>query len=77
MELKIKIAYQELWNLIQQLPAKDFSRLQQDLAEGKSLSRTSNKKSLKQLILNGPVMEDEQCQDFQTNRAYFNTWRAN
>lgn len=55
MELKISIGYEELLDLIKQLPPKQMRRLQQDI-QPKPLKK--NLTSFRTLLLQGPVMED-------------------
>ena len=78
MELKLNIGYQELIELIKQLPASQIRKLKADLA----LIVTDNDMEkditdFQEFLLEGPVMEDDQYQDFLSNRKYFNTWRTN
>ncbi|MCO6479996.1 MAG: hypothetical protein J5I94_25385 [Phaeodactylibacter sp.] len=78
MELKLNIGYQELIELIKQLPASQIRKLKADLA----LIVTDNDmekdmSDFQEFLLEGPVMEDDQYQDFLSNRKYFNTWRTN
>ncbi len=78
MELKLNIGYQELIELIKQLPANQIRKLKADLA----LIVTDNDmekdmSDFQEFLLEGPVMEDDQYQDFLFNRKYFNTWRTN
>ena len=77
MELSLKIGYQQLLQLIQQLPKRQFEQLKKDMTKGQLEPKPKMKKSaFKKFLLNGPVMSDEQLQTFQTNRAHFNQWRT-
>ncbi len=78
MELKLNIGYQELIDLIKQLPVNQIRKLkaeqtlitaENDMEEGMS--------NFQEFLLKGPVMNDDQYQDFLSNRKYFNTWQTN
>jgi len=78
MELKLNIGYQELIDLIKQLPVNQIRKLKAELtlitAENDMEEGMSN---FQEFLLKGPVMNDDQYQDFLSNRKYFNTWRTN
>ena len=78
MELKLNIGYQELIELIKQLPVNQIRQLKAELtlitAENNVEKGTSN---FQEFLLNGPVMEEDQYQDFLSNRKNFNVWRKN
>jgi len=78
MELKLNIGYQELIELIKQLPVNQIRQLKAELtlitAENNVEKGTSN---FQEFLLNGPVMEEDQYQDFLSNRKNFNAWRKN
>ena len=78
MELKLNIGYQELIELIKQLPANQIRKLKADLASIVTDNDMEKDRSdFQEFLLEGPVMEDDQYQDFLFNRKYFNTWRTN
>ncbi|MCO6491215.1 MAG: hypothetical protein J5I98_22555 [Phaeodactylibacter sp.] len=77
MELKLNIGYQELIELIKQLPFNQIRQLKADLA----LMVTENDmekeiSDFQEFLLEGPVMEEDQYQDFLSSRKYFNAWRT-
>lgn len=75
MELKVRIGYEELLKLIQQLPKEQLLRLKNELEKfGKENSSTESDK-LKELALSGPIMSDEQYGIFQDFREELNKWR--
>ena len=77
MELKLNIGYQELIELIKQLPANQIRKLKADLASIVTDNDMEKDRSdFQEFLLEGPVMEDDQYQDFLFNRKYFNTWRS-
>jgi len=78
MELKLNIGYQKLIELIKQLPANQIRKLKADLASIVTDNDMEKDRSdFQEFLLEGPVMEDDQYQDFLFNRKYFNTWRTN
>jgi hypothetical protein len=78
MELSIQIGYQQLVQLIQQLPKQHFERLKHDIVSGQLKAQPKMDKSqFKVFLMSGPVMSDEQFHVFEENRQHFNTWRIN
>jgi hypothetical protein len=78
MELKLNIGYPELIALIKQLPLSQIRKLKADLALMLVENETEKGKSeFQEFLLSGPVMDDDQYQDFLGNRQYFNAWRTN
>ncbi|NJL75632.1 MAG: hypothetical protein HC892_11985 [Saprospiraceae bacterium] len=76
MELRVQIGYQQLVQLIQQLPKQYFEQLQYDMVSGQLKAQPKMDKSqFKDFLMSGPVMSDEQFHLFQENRQHFNTWR--
>jgi len=72
MELKLNIGYQELLELVKQLPLNQQVQLKAQLPT----IPEPKKMDLKTLLLNGPVMDDEQYEQFLENRKHFNAWRT-
>lgn len=78
MELKLNIGYQELIDLIKQLPMSQIRKLKADLALMAPENELKKERSrFQEFLLNGPVMGEDQFQDFLANRQYFNAWRTN
>lgn len=76
MELKLNIGYQELVELIKQLPTNQIRRLKTELALIEEDHHMEDGGSdFQEFLSKGPVMEDEQYQVFLSNRNYFNAWR--
>ena len=78
MEIKLNIGYRELIEMIKQLPASQIRKLKSELA----LITTDNDmekeiSDFQGFLSEGPVMDDDQYQDFLSNRKYFNRWRTN
>jgi hypothetical protein len=77
MELKIQIDYKELLSLIRQLPASQLSHLKKELTDSSIAEKAKlEKDQLKQLLLNGPVMTDEEYENYQHIRKWMNQWRT-
>lgn len=74
--MDIKIKYEELWSLIMQLPAKQLSRLKEDLTTlTEKKKRVMKTNSFQEFLLHGPDMTESQYEHFQENRTYLNEWR--
>ncbi len=74
MELKLKINYHQLMAAIKQLPARDLLKLKKDLAKVDP-SQDMKLQKLDELLLEGPLMSDEQYREFIKNRKKVNEWR--
>ncbi|MCB0568069.1 MAG: hypothetical protein KDD01_27180, partial [Phaeodactylibacter sp.] len=71
--MEIKIKYEELWNLIMQLPTNQLTRLKEDLAtlsDKRDLSIKTT--SFQEFLSQGPLMTEGQYEQFQENRKYVN-----
>jgi len=73
MDSGINIDYNQILNLIHQLPKKEIERLtltlQSEIESGKS------GKLLQKMILNAPTWTDEELRDYQEARAHLNQSR--
>jgi len=77
LELKLKIEYQELLSLIRQLSESQLKKLKADVDRVNGQKKTQIKISdFQKLLLSGPVMSDEQYQQYIDNRKKFNQWRT-
>ena len=72
MELKVKIGYEELWELIKQLPPEQLAKLKEELYLSTSPKVPSA--SFQEFLKRGPVMSDEQHQRYLEHRESFNAW---
>jgi hypothetical protein len=76
MDLTVKIGYDEILNLVKQLPASKIKELQavinQDFISNKAEQEIS---SFQEFLLKGPVMSDKQLEQFNENRKAFGLWR--
>ncbi len=73
MELKLNIGYEELIELVKQLPLNQIRKLKADLALIMITNEMEDEMSdFQEFLLQGPVMDDDQYQDFLSDRKYFN-----
>jgi hypothetical protein len=76
MELVVNLGYEQVINLVRQLPANQIEKIKkeitQDYIQKKAQAEISE---FQQFLLSGPVMSNEQYQNFKENRKQFNTWR--
>jgi len=75
MEIKLKIDYQQLVAIINQLPADEVNKLKAEIERVSNKNNFESDNDLESYIANGPVMNDEKYQDFIANRENFNQWR--
>jgi uncharacterized protein with NAD-binding domain and iron-sulfur cluster len=76
MELRLNIQYQELLNLIQQLPDKQVIQLKQDLNNILQKKQEKPTTDFQKMLLEAPVMDDEEYETYLENRKHFNQWRT-
>jgi hypothetical protein len=78
MELRLKIGYRELLELIKQLPASQMAKLKSELSDELIEEKSKQEHSdFQKFLLEGPVMAEEQYQQFLDHRKSFNQWRVN
>ena len=76
MELRLNINYEQLLNIIKQLPAPQIEKLKAELNKKGSQEQSKKASSdFQNFLLNGPVMSDEQYDAFVENRERMNQWR--
>jgi hypothetical protein len=77
MDLTVKIGYDEILNLVKQLPASKIKQVQavvnQDFISNKAKQEIS---TFQEFLLKGPVMSDEQFEQFNENRKTFSICRT-
>lgn len=77
MQLTIDIPYEQLIDIIRNLPANQLEKIKSDLENTVSINKDENGKAdFQKFILKGPVMTDEQYSAFKDNRKAFNQWRT-
>lgn len=76
MELRLNIGFEQILNLIRQLPANQIVKLREEL-NNKDLieSFKTDISEFQNFLLSGPVMSDKQYNNFLKNREQFNKWR--
>ncbi len=78
MELKLKIGYQDVLNLVRQLSVSELLQLKTELNSVLTEKKSKQEQlDFQELLLNGPVMNEEQHQRFLKHRKVFNQWRVN
>ncbi len=76
MEIKLKIGYAEIWELVNQMPASQLLKLKGDLEQKVNSEIVVKKGSgIQDLLLGGPTMDDEDYEEFLKNRKEFGSWR--
>ncbi len=77
MEFKIDIGYEQLLRLVKQLPAAKIVQLKSELSESLIENKSkSDNTEFQNFLLQGPVMTDNQYEQFLENRKWFNQWRT-
>jgi hypothetical protein len=76
MQLTVNLGYEQIVNLIRQLPANQIEKIKKELTQDYITTKAQTEISeFQQFLLSGPVMSDKQYQDFKENRKQFNIWR--
>jgi len=73
MELNVNIDYQEILELVYQLPKKDIEKLMAMLQTG--FFEKKSKESISELILKAPTWSDSEFQDYNQARNHINKSR--
>jgi hypothetical protein len=77
VELKIDIEYEDLLRLVKQLPAAKIVQLKSELSDSLIENKSkSDNSEFQDFLLRGPVMTDNQYEQFIENRKWFNQWRV-
>jgi len=76
MELTLNINYEQIVNLIRQLPSNQIAKITREFSESYISEKAKTEISdFQKFILSGPIMSDEQHSSFKQQRQHFNTWR--
>ncbi|MCI9843789.1 hypothetical protein [Flavobacterium pectinovorum] len=77
MNLTVKIGFDEIVQLVKQLPASKIKQLQ-DSVNQEFISKKAKEEisSFQDFLLQAPVMNDEQLKEFEENRKKFKQWRT-
>lgn len=77
MEVTIDIRYEQLLAAIKKLPAAKIKQLRSVLDDGFISEKASAELSdFQNYLLKGPVMNDRQFEEHQSERKNFNQWRT-
>ena len=77
MELTLSLEYAQIINLVKQLPANQIEKIKKELTGNFIQTKAKSEISeFQRFILTGPVMSDNQYQDFKQQRQQFNVWRT-
>ncbi len=68
MELKINIGYKEILELVKQLPKSQILQLKTDIETAIIEQEKTETTDFQKLLLQGPVMTDEQYAEYLENR---------
>ncbi len=75
MKVELNIGYKQLIDLINQLPPDDINKLKAEIDRILNKVSSTADDEWESLLLNGPVMDDEQYRVFEENRQKFDQWR--
>ena len=77
MELKINIGFDQVINIIKQLPANQIEKIKLELSSDYISDKATREISkFQKFLLSGPVMSDEQYEAFKEYREKINQWRT-
>jgi hypothetical protein len=79
MELTVDIKYDQIVELVRQLPESKIVQLKNFLGKKNAIQKNTKAhkhNDLQTLLLNGPTMSNEQYEIFLENRKMFNQWRT-
>lgn len=73
--MDLKISYEDLLDMIKQLPSKQLDRLKSDLSKliKNSGEPENGPNDFQKFLLSGPTMSKEQYKEFQESGKHFNT----
>lgn len=69
MELKLELGYEQIWELVKQLPTVQQVKLKKDLEQATTKTSLSD---FQKILLNGPVMTDEGFEEVKKTRQQLN-----
>ena len=75
MSVTINIAFEQIKEMLEQLSASELDELKIELEKIVSRKKQSNTNRLKELVLQGPTMDDEQINEIVEARKRINQWR--
>ena len=75
MELRINVDYNQILNLINQLPAKEIEKLSLAMQMELSSKKKNGKRNLKKLLLSAPTWTDTEYEEYLEVRKQINNTR--
>jgi hypothetical protein len=77
MQNTVELTYEQLINLIRQLPANQLAKIKSDLENIVAVEPKETRKTDFQVFISkGPVMSDAQYASYKENRKSLNQWRS-
>jgi hypothetical protein len=73
MELRVDISYNQILNLIRQLPKKDIKKLTNTLQS--EIATDKSTKSIQRLVLEAPTWTDSELNNYNDARIHINKSR--
>ncbi|GHV72526.1 hypothetical protein FACS1894201_02200 [Bacteroidia bacterium] len=76
MQLTVNIGYDQIVNLVKQLPANQIEKIKQEFTQEYIKAKARAEISeFQEFLLSGPVMSEQQYKEFNENREHLNAWR--
>ncbi|MBI5218113.1 MAG: hypothetical protein HY958_04205 [Bacteroidia bacterium] len=76
MELTVNLGFEQIIGLVRQLPANQIVKLKAELDDKYIIAKSETEiTEFQEFLLRGPVMTDEQYNDFKQHRKRVNLWR--
>jgi hypothetical protein len=76
MELKEDMEFKHLLEVIRHLPEDKIVQLKAELSIPSSPAVSKSNKNFQELLLKGPIMDDDQYNAYKQTRNHFNKWRT-
>jgi len=74
MELQINIELNQILNFIRQLPAEKKLLIKKEI-EKSIKNEGADDTDMTKLLLSGPIMTDEELENYKKLRKHFNSWQ--
>jgi len=74
MDKSVNKKYDEVLDLINQLPSDQIAKLMAELDKVLGMKKPDDQEGLQAFLSNGPVMSESEFIAFQKNRQKFNEW---
>ena len=75
MQVRVDIGFDQLVQLAKQLPAKQWTKLKQQV-EGQQVPNDKEREAFRQLLLNGPTFSKQQLNNVTKTRKAIDQWRT-